>query len=269
MPELAPALVPADTANPLWFAGADAEVTGYIQNRGLDKLDAKDAALKAIEFHRNAEAKLGAPADQLLRMPKDSGDVATRDAMFDKLGRPADAAAYDFKGVEVDPAFDTWARPVFHKLGLTQDQARETMSALIAETARVKGEEAQAAAAAFEVEKQALLKNWGKGAEANLFIAQQAYTKLGLTADMVKAIESQVGFAKTMETFRNLGSKMGEDAYISGNSQQPGSLMTRDMAKERITQLKNDTGFVTKYMAGDVASVKEMTDLHAIAHAEE
>jgi hypothetical protein len=268
MSEAAP-VIPADTATPSWFAGVDAEVSGYIQNRGLDKLDAKAAALKAIEFHRNAETKLGAPADQLVRMPKDSGDVATRDAMFNKLGRPADPKAYDFNGIETDETFENWARPLFYKLGLSQDQAREVMAGLVAETTRVDGEETQAKAAAFEVEKQALLKNWGKGAEANLFVAQQAYTKLGLTADMVKAIESQVGFKQTMETFLNLGVKMGEDRYVAGNSNQPGQMMTRDMAKERISQLKSDTGFVTKYMNGDVASVKEMTDLHAIAHAEE
>jgi hypothetical protein len=268
MPDPVVPAVVADTT-PSWFAGADAEVTGYIQNRGLDKLDAKAAALKAIEFHRNAETKLGAPADQLVRLPKDSGDVATRDAMFNKLGRPADPKAYDFKGVETDETFEAWARPTFHKLGLSQEQAREVMAGLASEAARVEGEEAKAAAAAFEVEKQGLLKNWGKGAEANLFIAKQAYEKLGLTADMVKAIEGQVGLKQTMETFLNLGHKMGEDRYVSGNSNQPGSLMTRDMAKERISSLKADTGFVTKYMSGDVAAVKEMTDLHAIAHAEE
>jgi hypothetical protein len=268
MTEVAPAAVVVDTA-PSWFAGVDAEVSGYIQNRGLDKLDAKAAALKAIEFHRNAETKLGAPSDQLIRLPKDSGDVATRDAMFNKLGRPADPKAYDFKGVETDETFENWARPTFHKLGLSQDQAREVMAGLASEATRVEAEETAAQAAAFEVEKQALLKNWGKGAEANLFIAQQAYTKLGLTAEMVKAIEGQVGFKQTMETFLNLGHKMGEDRYVSGHSNQPGSLMTRDMAKERITSLKADTAFVAKYMAGDVASVKEMTDLHAIAHAEE
>lgn len=263
---VAPAV--ADTANQ-WFAGLDSETSGYIQNRGLDKLDAKAAALKAIEFHRNAEAKLGAPADQLVRLPKDSGDVATRDALFNKLGRPADAKGYDFKGVETDDQFETWARGTFHKLGLSQEQGSELMKGLIAETARVEDEENTAKAAAFEVEKQALLKNWGKGADANLFIAQQAYGKLGLTKEMVAAIESQVGFKQTMETFLNLGVKMGEDRYVSGDSNQPGQRMTRDMAKDRISSLKRDETFVAKYMKGDVQAVKEMTDLHTIAAGEE
>ena len=121
----------------------------------------------------------------------------------------------------------------------------------------------------YVIEKQALLKNWGKSAEANLFVAKQAYAKLGLTQEMVTAIESQVGFKQTMETFLNLGQKMGEDRYISGDSNQPGSVMTRDMARERIAALKNDTAYGKAYLAGDAAKVKEMTDLHAIAFADE
>src|SRR5690348_6393637 len=49
----------------VWFDGADAETVGHIQNRGLDKLPANEAALAAIKAHREAEKHLGVRADQI------------------------------------------------------------------------------------------------------------------------------------------------------------------------------------------------------------
>src|SRR5579872_1368236 len=110
--EEAPKDAPAGggTGDP-WFKGVDADLQGYITNRGLDKLDVKAAALKAIEFHRNAEAKLGAPADRLLRIPTDAADAEGWGKIHTALGKPAKPENYDFSAVtDADEGFLNFAR---------------------------------------------------------------------------------------------------------------------------------------------------------------
>lgn len=250
-----------------WFGGVDTETVAYIQNRGLDKMTPKDAALAAIKSHRSAESQLGWGTDKLLKLPKDANDTATRDALYNKLGRPETADKYDFSGIELDPEFQKFAAPLYHKLGLTQAQVsdllKETAGRVAAETAN----EEKARTAAHAVEKQELLKNWGGNTDANLVVAQHAYSKLGFNEAQIKAIESQIGFAQTMSMFHNLGTKLGEDAFVGGGG--AASVTSKDQAMARLSELKKDNSYMKRYMDGDINVRKEMTDLHTLAYATE
>lgn len=248
-----------------WFQGADTETVAYVQNRGLDKLEPGAAALKAIEAHRNAEKQLGWPADKLARLPKDDADQATRDALFNRLGRPEAADKYDWTGIEADDKFKAWASGVYHKLGLSQSQVTGLLRDTIARMQSEGEEGTKAETAAMETERLTLIQKWGGNADANLAIARNAYEKLGFNEKQVQAMESQVGFAQVMSMFHNLGTKLGEDAYIKGESTN--GVMSREQASVRIGELKKDEAFVKRYMAGDVNARKEMTDLHTIASA--
>lgn len=74
----------------------------------------------------NLESQLG--ADKIV-IPKD-GDADGWAKAFDALGRPKEAAAYDFKtlelpaGMEYDKGLEDKFRPVAHNLGLSQKQAQ-------------------------------------------------------------------------------------------------------------------------------------------------
>jgi hypothetical protein len=271
----APAAAPAAGSPPAeapasWFAGADADTVGYIQNRGLDKLTPDKAALKTIEFHRNAEKLLGAGVDNLVRLPKDANDAAGRDALYKRLGRPDNANGYDLTGIEAGEDFLKFAPGMFHKLGFSNEQAREWTKAAVAEATRIQTEQETAASAAHTVEKDALLKDWGGAANANLIVAQNAYTKLGLTTEQVDAIEKQIGFAKTMQMFYGIGVKTGEHNFV--NPDNPGGsaprITSKEQARSRINDLKKDKEYTKSWLAGDTAKVKEMHDLHALLASE-
>ena len=85
---------------------------------------------------------------------------------------------------------------------------------------------------------------------------------LGLDADTISKLESVVGYEKVMEAFRLIGSKIGEDRFIT-NEQKGGAqgVMTRDQALARKNDLKNDKAFVDKFLAGDAGSIREMAAL--------
>lgn len=248
-----------------WYDGADADTVGYLQNRGLDKLKPNEAALKAVGFHRNAEKLLGGPADGLVRVPKDAADTATQEALWNRLGRPEKPEGYDFAGMEGNDDFLKFAAPLMHKLGFTKDQGREWTKNVIAEVTRQHDAAESAKATAFEVEKQAVLKDWGGAADANLIVAQNAADKLGLTKAQIEGIESQIGFAQTMTMFFKLGTKIGEDTFVqSGFSAGQTRITSKEQARSKINELKMDSDYVNKWLAGDSEKVKQMHDLHAL-----
>src|SRR5258708_32263958 len=95
----AAAVIAANQQKP-WYDGVDSDTVGYIQNRGLDKVDAKNAFLAAVKAHKEAEKLIGVPADQVLRLPKDANDTSGWNTVKDRLGRPKDASGEDFTAVK-------------------------------------------------------------------------------------------------------------------------------------------------------------------------
>src|SRR5580692_5232905 len=69
-----------------WEGKADAITAGYLQNRGLHDKSPEEVALTVAKAHMEAEKYIGAPADQLIRLPKDKTDHAAWDAVFSKIG---------------------------------------------------------------------------------------------------------------------------------------------------------------------------------------
>lgn len=249
---------------PTWFDAADAETKGYITNRGLDKLKPEEAALNAIKAHREAMVKLGAPADQLIRMPKDAGDQEAWDKLYGAIGKPKDAAGYDFSAAKnLDEDAQTFLRELAFKSNVSKSAAEALALALSERSAKTLTDSGAEAAAKAALELTELKKNWGFGFEANKLVAQRAVEALGVTPEAVAAFEGKVGYKAVMEMFHKIGTKIGEDKFIT--SQVTGAVMSVDGAKERITSLKNDAEFRTKLLAGGIAQQKEWNDLHRIA----
>ena len=255
---------PVDTGKP-WFDGADAETVGYLQNRGLDKLPPNEAALKAVGFHREAEKFLGAPADKLARLPKDEADVATRDALWTKLGRPTKPEEYDFSEAgEVPPEFKAWMAATYHKNGLTKAQVAGIMRETVARLKSENETRSVAQQAKLQEEDAKLNTEWGARKAANELVATRTMEKLGYTKEDVDALISVRGRAAVYRQFHNLGAKIGEDEFV--RSEGPaGGAMTKEQAIERISALKADKAFRQRYLNGDVEARKQMNDLHMVA----
>lgn len=272
MPDNTPAN--GDTGKP-WYEGKVTDPTeiGHIQNRGWDKLPAVDVALAAVKAHREAEKHLGVPADQLLRAPKDSNDTAALDNIYTRLGAPKDAAGYDeaLKAVKFEDgsALDDnllgTIRSIAHANRLNPTQAQNLAKEIVKLADGEEKTDSAAAASKLQIEQAALKTNWGTNFELNNAIARSAAQKLGISADALQAVEKAAGYKAVMEMFLTLGQKMGEDQFIRDpNAPGGGTILSREQAMAKVETLKSDKTWVAKYLAGDAAAAKELTDLNTI-----
>lgn len=255
-----------DTGQKPWHDGADAETLGHIQNRGWDKKTAAEAAMEAIKAHREAERFVGIPANQILRLP-DPKDEAAVNAFWGRLGYPGDAAKYDFAaikkpdGSDLDPAVVENLRAIANDLKLPADTAARLAASLVKADADRGAETLAVSTAKLDGEKAELRKNWGVNYDANMLVARNTAQKLGVTPEGVSALEGQIGYAAVMSMFQNIGSKIGEDHFISNANPAIPGVMTRDQAVARKSELMNDQAWAKRYLDGGAAEGREMRAL--------
>lgn len=253
-----------------WFDGAAPEEIGYLQNRGEDKKTAREAALAAGKSHREAEKLLGAPADKIVRLPNDPNDAEGWRQVQRKLGAPADAKEYDFSTVKfsdgspLDDKFVSLMREQAIGLGLSKDKAAAHVQAVVKFMDAAENADATEMQGKIAAEKTKLATNWGPNYEANLFVAKQAATKLGVTSEELTALGNTIGFAKTMELFRNVGTKIGEDKFVLSQAPGGNGIMTKEQAVDRKSSLMKDEVWVKAYLGGDAAKKAEMTALNTM-----
>jgi len=256
-----------------WYqgvAGVDETVVGHWKAKGWDTKQPAEVAVEATRAWKEAEKFVGAPAAQLLRVPKDAADEAGWNAVWQRLGKPADAKQYDFSdikftdGTAIDDTFAESMRAAAFRLHLPKD----TASALVREVTKYmdSADTAEIAerTAKLTEQKAALKKNWGPNEAANLFIAQRAAAALGVPPETVSALEGVIGYDKVMEMFRMIGSKIGEDKFVSSTGRPSGGVMTREEAIAKKQDLMTNAEWRKSYLAGDKAKFREMQALEII-----
>lgn len=258
----------AGTPTP-WTAGLDAELLGHAQNRGWHDKSADAVAREALKAHREAETLIGLPADRVLKLPKDASDEAGWKAVYARLGTPADPKEYDFSAVkfkdgsELTPAFVDHIRNVAATSHLSKEAAVEVAKGVVAYLdSSSEGETAEKTARLAE-EKAKLATEWGANLDANKYVATQTALKLGVKPEEVASLENLIGYARTMELFRSIGQKIGEDSFITNGGPNPG-VMTREQAIARKAELLRDEAWAKRYTAGDATANRELQALLAI-----
>ena len=255
-----------------WYATSvtDPEVLGHWQNRGWDKLSAAEIAINATKAHREAEKFIGAPANELARLPKADSDPATVQAFWNRLGAPDSKDGYDLTSVKfadgtpLDDAFVAAFRETAANLHLPKDAATQVAQSFVKFMEQAEASEGAEKAAALATERANLEKNWGANKDANMLVARNAARALGIDPETVQALEAQVGYAKVMEMFRTIGSKIGEDKFVTGDNPAGPGVMTRDQAVAQKGDLMKDGEWVKRYMAGGVAELRQMTALNTL-----
>lgn len=254
-----------------WHQGLDGELIGHAQNKGWKLDDPKTAFTAAAQAHREAQSKLGIPAEQLLRLPKDLTDEAGWKSVYSRLGKPDTAKDYDLTGVKLANGADLPAaltdalRDSLYAAHTPKDRAADIAKAVAKFMDTSAAETATVAAGKLTEEKAALAKNWGKNEAAFKFIASQAAQKLGITPETVAALENVIGYKSIMEMFHKIGVSHGEDKFIAADSGNPGNgLMSREQAQARKSELMADKSWQDRYMKGDVIARKEMRSLNVI-----
>ena len=256
-PQAAPATPPPTS----WYSGLDTETVGWLDNKGITKLDHGEATAQLVKGYRSAEKYIGVPKEQLLRMPDfDKADKVELDAFFTKLGRPNEPKGYDIKSDNAD--FASFAENTFHEAGLTAKQAKliEAKWNEHVQGAMTARSETEQQAVAQQAE--ALKKEWGAAHDQNIQLAKVTSGKLGLSEAQVDAMEKALGFDGVMKLILQIG--QGEDSFVGGST--PSGPLTPGQAQARITALKGDKDWSLKYLNGNADATAEMDRLMKMAY---
>lgn len=257
---------PTTTAETTWFAGFDAETQGYVQNKGLATKKIDEAFATVSKMHREAEKMIGAPANELIRLPKDPAAPEWK-SVYERLGAPKEAKEYDFKdikftdGTELDASFTDTVRETAANLHLTKEQATGVTQAFVKFLDKSDQDDLAQSTATLNKEKADLKANWGHNEAANMVIARAAANALGVKPETVAALEKSAGYAQVMEMFRQIGTKIGEDKFVSSGGSNGKEVMTKEAAVARKKELMTDTAWRDRYLKGDTEAKRQMEAL--------
>lgn len=261
----------AGTAATPWYQGkVDDVLVGHWKNKGYDVNDPVAVATAATKAHIEAEKFVGAPANELLRMPKADDAVATA-AFWERLGAPKEAAGYTFEGLkapdgsDLSPSFTDAMRATFAANRIPAPAANGIAKGVLKYMAGAEAEETAQKAATIQTERDALKKDWGAAFDGNLLAAQNAIRNLGIKPEAVTALENAAGYSAVMNMFRNIGVKIGEAPFIdtSGGSNNMG-VMSGSQAAARLDELKADEAWTKRLLAGDFAATREFQNLTSL-----
>ena len=254
--------VPQSTPTTDWLSGAPDDITGFVQNKGWK------TPVDAITSYKQLEKHMGTPADKLLRLPDfDKADPAEVGQFYNKLGRPADPSGYEIPVPEgVDGSFAEAARVKFHELGLTAKQAKELTEWTNQYGQGVVSQQQETYKETIAAENESLRKEWGSAYDQEIGAAKNAAKALGLSPEKIDKMEQSLGFADLMRTMANIGKRIGEDKFVSGDVTGGNGVLTPAGAQARIKQLQGDKEWTAKYLSGNIQTRAEMERLMQFAY---
>ncbi len=274
----APPTPPTPPPAPAWHEGIEAETIGFWQNKGYDITSPKALATKLTEQYRAAEKHIGAPPDQILRMPKADAPAQEIAAFRQRLGAPAEAKDYDFTSIK-DAAGQPLAQPLADALrasflshGVTKAAAPQIAADVVKALDGQKSTQATLNSAKLAEEKATLEKNWG-GKDSNtyrfnLLQAKEGAARLGLDPSATEAAEGLLGYSKLMDALRKIGNARREDVFVDNPTSVPGSVTTREGALARKQELFADKAWVTRLNSGDAEAKAEWKRLNQMIEGE-
>lgn len=230
-----------------WYATIPEEgARQHIEAKGY-----KTPAELALANYNLTKLQRGDPT--VIGLPGDDATPEQMSEFYERLGRPAEPAGYEFKfdeGVKVDDSMLEFGRSAFHEAGLTPKQA-QIVADKWNEFAASKTEELQGQTAQQnDAELDALKSAWGEDLDKNKAAGQRAMQALGIKPELVEKIEQNIGSAAIVELLATIGRKSDEGGFT--NSDQGGDpnnpeTMSKEQAAAKITALQGDAEFQKKY----------------------
>lgn len=264
-----PAGTTPDVSQTPWFSGFDEETRGYIQNKGLASKTMNDAFLQVSKFHREAERMIGAPANELLRLPKDQNSPEWA-GVYKRLGALNAPDEYKFDGVKhtgdkpLNDALVDTLRKAAHSAHMSPDSAAEVAKSVVNYLDGIDANKAAEVATRLANEKKSLKDNWGANEAANMVVARAAAKALGVDENVLDALGNVAGYAKTMDMFRQIGMKIGEGRFVQTDNNGGDKVMTKEQALAEKTALKADAAWVKRYLSGGVEEKRRMEAIDRI-----
>lgn len=274
MPDPTPPVPGAPPPAPAWHNGVEAETLGWWQNKGYDLSDPKTFAVKITQQYREAERHIGAPPDQLLRLPKDANDVEGWKGVYSRLGVPADPKDYDFAGVkfadgrDLEAAFVDTMRAALGQARVPKDHAATVAKAVVKYLDDATAAQSSVSTAKLAEEKAKLAKDWAQNFDFNHLKAMEGARRLGITPEAVKALEGQIGYAAVMDAMRKIGAGTSEDQFVERGAAGGGNVTTRPGAMSRKAELMGDQAWCKRYLSGEVQAKQEMDALNTMIDGE-
>lgn len=203
---------------------------------------------------------------KMIRIPDENASPKDWDAVFTKLGRPADPSGYkDVKwGDNADPRMVEFASNLAFKLGLPPKMAESIMATEWNNFVAAQTQQSNQTSTQQQETALAELKaEWKGDFDANRARGQQvlqSLTKAGLSDADMAAVEKAAGIAPVVKLLATIGKLSGEGSFmdnINGGGPVSAENMTPEQAKAEIVKLTADNDFQKTYMTPNVPGHKE------------
>ena len=245
--------------------GAKPEVQQYVQGKGF-----KSAAALA-EAYQNAEKALSSRSFEPPKPEDTAGWAKVRAAM----GVPEAPDKYDLGevGKALKPeALQQWA-PVFHQLGLSNEQASKLIAQTTEMATKAQAVQEEAYVKQTEATAERMKLEYGDKWPAFHDIASRGFNvikqQLKLDDTKVDALERALGTRELLSLAHMIGEAKVEAGFVASDGQH--RAMTKDQARQAINGFKGDPEKYNALMKSDhpnhAAALSEWTQLRRIAEA--
>lgn len=260
--------------NDRWWSGLGDEAQGFVKAKGLDARKPDEALAVLTDIARNAERKLGRPADSLITRPKEGQDVTEWLAeQREALGLPADVQGYavkppkDFPKEAWDGELAERAAGLAHQHAVPKS-AHEAYVGLFAEY--VQKLDASAGAQLEEARTKMMAdieRDWGDAAETRITAASQAAQRLAEAAGldgaaieaMAATLSAKTGDANVLRLFDALARGMADDTATGMGKGAAGFSTGAADAKAELARLQAPGGEYYEAVAkGDTMTVERL-----------
>lgn len=243
-----------------WFNDfKNEDVKSYVSQKGF-----KTVEDLATSFH-NLEKMKGVPEDRLLKLPEKMDGPEVR-AIFERLGAPKEAKGYELPRdqKDVDPKFTDFAEGMFHKAGVTKNQALELQKEYNEYAQKQMLDQVTARNNSIIQADEKLKGEWGAAYDGNINIVKQGVKVLGLDGNTLDLMEAAQGREALYKTLHKIGVSVGEAPFVDGSGAAAAE-PTAEKAQEIITQKMQDAKFRKRLLRGDVEAKQEWEKLNRLA----
>lgn len=246
---------------PEWAKTLDADTQAVVTSKKWPTL------ADAVKGYANLEKLVRAgPVESLVRVPAADADEATRNAFFDKIGRPAKAEDYKVPDTLKDDPIAAAYKPIAHSLGITAAQFEKTVN-WVAEQGEVlaKQQDTEFTGACTKADGE-LRGLWGQAYDRNVQAELAAQRMIGLTDDEVVALARESGPKSVRERLAKIGLPLLEGEFKTGDQKKDTAMrgLSPAEAKERFQSLSKDPDWMRRIKANDPAALKEKRALNAM-----
>lgn len=226
-------------------------------------LQSFDSVDKLAKSYVHAVRKLGVPADELVRMPKEMS-AEQQAEIYERLGRPNSADEYVLDSqTELTPAYKQLA----HEIGLNQQQAAKLHDWYNENIGSQQELQTQAREQQSVEWLRALQQEWKGDFQHNADMAQRAFKQFA-DSDAVEAInESGLGnHPAILKMFHQIGRLLAEDGSLRSGEASDFGMMSASTAQNEINTLMNNGDFMEAYLdqyhPRHAESVRKMKSLY-------